>query len=563
MTATRYSAFISYSHTDEVAAARLLKRLETYRLPLPAAQTDIRRLGPFFMDRETLPAADSLNAAILDGLRRSDALVVLCSRAAARSVWVNREIVEFRRINPKAPIYPVIIDEAETQGSDALTLFPEHLLADEREPLSADMRKARDGARLGFLKLVSALTDTPLSDLLRKDVKRRNNRVMAVTAAASFIALTMGVLAMQANASRKIAEERQAQLEGMVDFMIVDLNENLEPVGRLGIMDDIAVKVLDYYDGHDASEFDCKQAARKARAHHIRNDVLVVRSQYEAADAEALEAIKILDALESDCQQVPEFVVRRAHADYWSANADWRRTMNAMSRDSTEPPSDAEQARRVQQLGDAKSHYESYLERTLAMPAQGVDHDQYLQELADSYVNLGSIAFHEHDYDGAKNYFEKTVKTIEPLAQRVVQNPFDYSEKEKRDALYRYADANGWIAAVAEARSDVPMAVQYRTREAEIFRSMQQVCTVDWNAYRAALGSEFAALRLSRSERATEQYSRRIGKLRMDADRLLRNEPDNGRWQRFKCAVCELAGEGAESCSTEDVRQCNQQEETR
>jgi eukaryotic-like serine/threonine-protein kinase len=90
MNRTQYAAFISYSHADARWAAWLQSRLERYRVPRHlVGQHGSRgvvpqRLGRCFRDRSELSAGNHLADALKDALRRSRALIVLCSPGAAR-----------------------------------------------------------------------------------------------------------------------------------------------------------------------------------------------------------------------------------------------------------------------------------------------------------------------------------------------------------------------------------------------------------------------------------------------------------------------------------------------
>ena len=101
------------------------------------------------------------------------------------------------------------------------------------EPLAADFRAEKDGPRLGFLKLVAALTKTDLSRLLDRDHQRRQRRVMWVTGVAVLSMLIMGGLTKMALDARQYAEQQQGEAEGMMQFMLTDLRNVLEAVGRL------------------------------------------------------------------------------------------------------------------------------------------------------------------------------------------------------------------------------------------------------------------------------------------------------------------------------------------
>ena len=97
----RYWAFISYASKQTSLARTLHKRLETYRVPRdlvgrPGRDEPIpRKLFPIFRDRDELPLSSDLGSSIQDALRASRYLIVLCSRNAATSRWVNEEVRYF------------------------------------------------------------------------------------------------------------------------------------------------------------------------------------------------------------------------------------------------------------------------------------------------------------------------------------------------------------------------------------------------------------------------------------------------------------------------------------
>ncbi len=99
----KYKAFISYSHEDSKWADWLHRCLETYRVPkhLVGKITDRdpvpKRLAPIFRDRAELPTATDLGELINEALEQSSCQIVICSPAAARSRWVNEEILAFKR----------------------------------------------------------------------------------------------------------------------------------------------------------------------------------------------------------------------------------------------------------------------------------------------------------------------------------------------------------------------------------------------------------------------------------------------------------------------------------
>jgi hypothetical protein len=287
----RYTAFLSYSHRDAAAAGRVHRRLETYRMPSRLVGTETARgpvparLAPIFRDREELPAATDLSTTVREALAQSGALIVLCSPAAAGSLWVAEEIETFRTLHPDRPILAAVLD------GDPPDCFPQVLRAFGRdgtwhEPLATDLRRHRDGPRLGLLKLVAGITGIGLDALVQRDAARRIRRVTAVTGAALLAMLAMLALALVAINARGEAEGQRAEAEGLVEFMHGDLRRRLGDVGRLDVMDTVNQRLLAYHD---------RQLARSDRPSDqlMRARVLQAIAEGELAREREPDAIRI------------------------------------------------------------------------------------------------------------------------------------------------------------------------------------------------------------------------------------------------------------------------------
>src|SRR5512145_1061868 len=127
----KYRAFISYSHADEEWAKWLHRALETYRVPkhLVGRETEFgpvpERLSPVFRDRDELATATSLGEILTRALQQSAFQLVICSRKAAQSRWVNEEIKTFKRLGREHRIFALIVD-GEPGAADQ-ECFPEAL----------------------------------------------------------------------------------------------------------------------------------------------------------------------------------------------------------------------------------------------------------------------------------------------------------------------------------------------------------------------------------------------------------------------------------------------------
>ena len=247
--AAHFRAFVSYSHADAAVAQKLHRKIETYRLPdhlrdRKASAPDDGRLGRIFRDREDLPAAADLSGSVKRALAGSQALIVICSPDARASIWVAREIELFRALHPDRPVLAALVRGEPEEA------FPESLL-EGAEPLAADLRKEGDGWRLGFLKIVAGVAEVPLDALVQRDASRRIRRVMAVTGGALVALLVMIGMTIYAVQSRNEAQRQQAAAEGLVEYMLTDLREKMDDVGRLEIMDSVNKRAMDHYSQQD------------------------------------------------------------------------------------------------------------------------------------------------------------------------------------------------------------------------------------------------------------------------------------------------------------------------
>jgi WD40 repeat protein len=228
MADSRYRAFISYNHrADGSFARRLHRRLETHALPQAVLRTirdaphGTRQIGRIFRDEDELVPGENLPERIQRALKDSEFLVVICSPAAVKSLYVNLEIEWFRTTNNRNNIIAIVTDgepDAKRRGFPATRECMPRALQwwtfptgtnESREPLWIDWRKGR-GDRSDFLRLVAALLSLPsFDDLIRRDnLDRRRRRwvvtaVVAIVLAIAITLVTATVVTQRELASRK------------------------------------------------------------------------------------------------------------------------------------------------------------------------------------------------------------------------------------------------------------------------------------------------------------------------------------------------------------------------
>lgn len=295
-----YRAFISYSHADKVWGDWLHKALETYRVPsrLVGEETPAgvipRRLNPIFRDREELASAHDLGNKVNEALGQSEALIVICSMHSAQSRWVNEEVSAFKRLGRAERVFCLIVDgepdATDKPGREAEECFcpalryqldsngqPTH---ERAEPIAADARPGKDGKANAKLKLIAGLLDVGFDQLKQREQHRKMQRLVALTSLALAVMAVTIVLAVFALISRhdaviaqqkavvaqQAAQRRQKQAEGLVGFMLGDLNDKLQQVNRLDIMQAVDDKAMAYFQSLPTTDVNDTALAQRAKA---------------------------------------------------------------------------------------------------------------------------------------------------------------------------------------------------------------------------------------------------------------------------------------------------------
>ena len=222
----RYVAFISYSHRDRSWAQWLHRRIESYRPPRGMVTTrPLPPLRPLFLDRAELPSSSDLAASVRSALEDSAALIVICSKAAAQSRWVNEEVRAFKALGRGARIFCFVVDGALGSGE----AFPPALRYEVQdgvitdlpaaEPLAADVRRGGDDRSAAALKIIAGLLDVPLDSLRQREAARRQRRLAltaALSAAGCVVFAAISVVALRARAE---AERESLTARRTADFM--------------------------------------------------------------------------------------------------------------------------------------------------------------------------------------------------------------------------------------------------------------------------------------------------------------------------------------------------------
>ena len=373
-----------------------------------------RRLNPVFRDKEELASSSDLGDSIRTALARSEALVVVCSPAAAASRWVNEEIRAFRELSPGRPILCLMVAGSPEPGATDCA-FPSALLHDAAgrplpEPLAADPRGDADGKRGARVKLAAGLLGVGVDALRQRDQQRRNRVLAAIAAGAGAVAVVTVGLAINASIARDEAELRRDQAEELIEFMLVELRERLQPIGRLDVLDAVGDQALAYF-AELGDELSPEDALARVMALRQIGEVRFEQGRLVPALEAFSESRDFARALHAAQPADNELLFELGQAEFWVGYVAWER----------------------QDLEGAERSFETYMRHTRELLERAPDDPDYQAELMYAFSNLGSVALEAGRPADALANFEAS----NDIARRIANaNPDDtYGWIELREGL--------------------------------------------------------------------------------------------------------------------------------
>jgi len=518
---TRYYAFLSYSHQDKDLADWLHRELERFRVPhslagkLTATGVVPRRLTPIFRDQHDLSAADDLGEEIKAALAASQFLVVLCSPASAVSRWTNAEIESFKRTRPEGCVLAAVASgepfASDMPGREAEECFPPalrfkydrrgHRTTKRAEPLAADLRGTPEERRTGFLKLVAGMLGVGLDELVQRETTRRH-RQMAWLAAASLggmaVTSTLAITAIQA---RDAARDQRRQAEGLIGFMLGDLRDKLEPIGKLDALGGVGDRVLAYYHNQPITDLSDSALSQRSQALSLMADVAAQRGNsdnalglYREAMAGTAEAIRRKP-------DDPQRLYEHAQNVFYVGQIAYGRG----------------------RLDEAAARFTEYKQLADRMVALDPNNMKYRVEVQNGLANLGAVRIAQRRFPESARLSEQALRTIEAVTT------FDPNKRDYQESL---AEALAWAGDAERDAGNLDKAVAMRERHVALLTSLL-ARTGDVTFRQRLVGAErklglLYALR-GQLEPAADHMRASVAQ----GDQLTSVETGNGKWLEY------------------------------
>jgi tetratricopeptide (TPR) repeat protein len=529
-------AFLSYSHDDAEVADWLHEELEEFHVPsrLVGKLTDQgpvpKKLAPIFRDRHELAAAHDLAEEIEEAIAGSRFLIVLCSPDAAKSHWINEEVACFKRLHGEERILAAILDGepfvSDIPGREAQECFPPSLrvrfdgrgrpTTHRAEPIAADLREQGDGRKMGLLKIAAGMMGVGLDDLAQREAQRRHRRLYAITAASVAGMLFASGLAYTAIDARDEARDQRRQAEGLVGFMLGDLRDKLEPLGRLDVLDSVGARALAYYESQDKSELSDAALAQRSRALTLMGEMAHTRGDLDRALRLYREAMASTAEAARRTPDNPQNLYDHAQNVFWVGYIDYQRG-------------------NLDKAAAAFREYRRLADRMVALAPNNAD---YRLEPIYAATNLGTVLMEQRRYREAADAHQRTLEPVEALLAK---------EPGNKDYQIKLVNTLAWLADAREYSGQLDEALALRQRQLALINQRWNANKGDTEIKRDEMTARRALARLFAARGQLPIALDQAREASLVINWLTKAEPQNTEWMlagaraNFERAGMELA----------------------
>jgi serine/threonine-protein kinase len=343
-----------------------------------------------------------------------------------------------RKIRQEDPLPPRALAPGLPADLEAIVL--KCLAKDPEERYPSAKAVAADLERYLSGETVEAHAASPVYRLSRFIV--RHKTLLKLAAVASFllmIALAVaGFLGLQARAANAEADQRRGQAEDLIGFMLIDLREKLERLGRLDILDDVGERAMLYFDSVQQDQMSGQELARNATALYQIGEVRLGQGKLAEARVPFEQSLDLARRLVERNPDQGERLFDLGQSHFWVGYV----------------------LRLQGEIQPAEIHFQEYLSISERLVELAPERSEWRMELAYAYSNLGTLLRDRGDLQGARQRYEHSLQIKQNLAK---ETPADASH---RLALAHAHNALGVILDfLGEAQAEVHFRAELTIKE--------------------------------------------------------------------------------------------------
>jgi tetratricopeptide (TPR) repeat protein len=306
---------------------------------------------------------------------------------------LSQLLQQIREQAPPSPrrLVPALPAELEAIVLKCLEKDPEARYPSARA-LAEDLRRYLDG------EVVEAHAATLAYRLTKFALRHRLLLAVSGTAAVLLVgALAVAAwLGVEARAANRRAELRRGQAEDLIGFMLTDLRDRLDPLGKLEILDEVGKRAMGYFASVPRQELSDEELARRSQALYQIGDVRIRQGRLSQALAPLQESLSLAQALADRDSRNRERLFGLGQSHFWVGYVHWEQG----------------------DLAAARPHFEVYRDLSERLVRMDPQRPEYQMELAYAHSNLGSVQRQAGSLPEALASFQSSLALKQGLVRR-------------------------------------------------------------------------------------------------------------------------------------------------
>ncbi|MDN3640282.1 winged helix-turn-helix domain-containing protein [Simiduia curdlanivorans] len=321
----------------------------------------------------------------------------------------------------------------------------------------------------------------------------------------SLLALTLlaGFMTYQSIQAQNLAQQKRAEAESLLGFMVGDFADKLRSVGRMDLLDGISNKALEYFSRNVDEGLSFEARFQHAQTLAAMGEVAQSRNNIDEARQAFAQANRVAKALLMQHPSNSELLT------LVGANAFWLGQI----------------AYNQHQWDEARSHLEDYLAYSLQLFELAPDSVDALREVFYAHSSLGALEVNKHRYVAAKKSFDRALSLSAKLLSLQPKDP---------QTIADHSDTLSWLRRISLAQGDI---AQAKTYIEDIFTLLDQPDIQNSYNFNSrndlviALRNYSRLLKWQGDREAARLYAERAYKL---AHVIALEDPKNSHWQQSK-----------------------------
>jgi len=338
---------------------------------------------------------------------------------------------------------------------------------------------------------------------LGKFVKRHRGGVVVAGIFALAILVSSGViayLAVAATRARNVADQRRVQAEDLITFMVGDLRQQLEPIGRLEILDTVAQKALEYFAAVGENELTDEELFRRSETLNQLGQVRLAQGNQDAALDAFRESLRLSLALAERDPENGEWQVGLGASRFYVGYLHYLR----------------------EDLDSALRHMEAYHAIAQRLVERDPANMDWQMELGYANSNIGSIQEARGDLRAALVAYRGTLATKRLVTDRDPADP---------DKQFDLANGYNKVAVVLQRAGNLDSALEYYRAEEAVRQALfrRDSTNANWLEFQSINHNYLAGLLddLGDLEGARREYEADL----VIARALVARDSANANWQ--------------------------------